>query len=94
MGIMEEVTGKKRPVRLPAPLMAAVAGVTSPIITALFPRVHQRLTPDAVRLLSLGRRANCTKAKTELGYRPTSIKQAVQDAFDDFVARGELRLTR
>ncbi len=47
-----------------------------------------RFTPGAVRFLRMRRRADCGKAKTELGYRPTTIAQAVRDAYDCFVRRG------
>ena len=48
----------------------------------------RRFTPGAVRFLRMRRRADCGKAKTELGYRPTTIAQAVRDAYDCFVRRG------
>jgi len=89
--IMEEVTGTPRPpLRLPASVMLAISTVASPIMSRLFPKVPQRLTPGAVRLLRMGRRADVTKAMTELGFQPTSIKAAIQDAYDDFVRRGVL----
>jgi nucleoside-diphosphate-sugar epimerase len=47
-----------------------------------------RFTPGAVRFLRMRRRADCGKAKAELGYRPTTIAQAVRDAYDCFVRRG------
>jgi hypothetical protein len=46
------------------------------------------LTPAAVRLLRMGRRADTGKAQRELGYRPTSIAKAVREAYEWFVARG------
>jgi nucleoside-diphosphate-sugar epimerase len=92
MEFMESVTGTPRPrLRLPAPLMGAIATVTSPILTRFFPNVRQRLTPGAVRILRMGRRADVTKAKTELGFEPTSIKAAIQEAYDDFVRRGVIQ---
>ncbi len=89
MALFEEITGTPKPrLRLPAPLMAAVAEVASPIMTRLFPSLPQRLTPGAIRLLRMGRRADTTKAQRELGFRPTPIRDALQAAWDDFVRRG------
>jgi nucleoside-diphosphate-sugar epimerase len=68
--------------------MATIAGITSPIITRFFPGKVQRLTPGAVRVLRQMRRADTTKSRTELGFRPTPIRDAIQAAYDDFVRRG------
>ena len=90
-GHLEEITGTPRPrLRLPAPLMGAIAAVTSPIMSRLFPSKPQRITPHAVRLLTMGRRADVTRARTELGFRPTPIKEALAAAYEDFVRRGLL----
>jgi nucleoside-diphosphate-sugar epimerase len=89
MDIFEEVSGRPRPkLRLPAPVMAGVAEVTTFVLTNFFPSVPQRFTPGAVRILRMGRHADITKARTELGYVPTSIRQAVHDAYADFARRG------
>ena len=91
MGIFEEVTGRSRPrLRLPAPLVAAIAGVSSFVLTNFFPSVPQRFTPASVRLLRSRRRADCSKAKRDLGYQPTSIAQAVREAYEWFVERGAI----
>lgn len=91
LGIYEQVSGRRRPwLRLPPPLMAGIAEVTSFVLTRYFPEVPQRLTPGAVRILRMHRRADCSKAKTELGYRPTSIAAAAREAFEFFQRRGEI----
>lgn len=83
------VSGMPRPsLRLPVSLMGAAAHVSSFILTRYFPAAPQRFTPAAVRLLSMQRKADCSKAKTELGYQPTSPEEAIQEAYDDFVRRG------
>jgi len=89
MDIYEKVTGKQRPwLRLPPPLMAGIAEVSSFVLTSFFPTVPQRFTPAAVRFLRMQRKADCSKAIRELGYKPTTIAAAVQEAYDCFVRRG------
>lgn len=89
MEIFEEVSGRPRPkLRLPPPVMAGIAEVSSFVLTRFFPKVPQRFTPGAVRILRMQRHADITRAKTELGYAPTSIRTAVREAYADFARRG------
>jgi nucleoside-diphosphate-sugar epimerase len=89
MDIFESATGRPRPrLRLPPPVMAALAEITSRFLTRFFPKVPQRFTPGAVRILRMQRHADISKAKTELGYAPTSIRAAIEEAFADFERRG------
>lgn len=91
MDWLEQITGRKRPrLRMPPAVMAAVASVASPTLAAIAPDQPQRLTPGAVRLLRMHRRADCTKAKTELGYQPTSVRDALRDAFGWFASTGQI----
>ncbi len=91
MGIMERVTGRKRPRRLPAAVMAALAPVTQLVQSTLFPSRPQRLTPGAIRILRMERHADTTKARRELGFVPTPHEDAVRAAYEFFVARGEIK---
>jgi 3beta-hydroxysteroid-4beta-carboxylate 3-dehydrogenase (decarboxylating) len=91
MATFERVTGRKRPIRLPAAVMAAIAPVTELVQSTLFPSRPQRLTPGAIRILRRGRRADTTKARRELGFAPTSLEDAVREAYEFFVARGEIK---
>lgn len=89
MALFEEVTGRPRPrLRLPPPLMAALAEVTSFVRTRVRPDAPTRFTPGAVRLLRMDRHADTTKAQTELGFTPTSVRDAIAEAYADFVRRG------
>jgi nucleoside-diphosphate-sugar epimerase len=91
MGIMSNVTGRPLPpLRLPPVVMSGIAHVSTFFLTRFFPKVPLRFTPFAVRYLQMRRRADTSKAQRELGFQPTSIEDAVQDAYDDFVARGEI----
>jgi nucleoside-diphosphate-sugar epimerase len=89
MTYFEDVTGRPRPRwRLSPPVMAVLAQVTSFVMTRLRPDAPQRFTPGAVRLLRQGRRADTTKARTELGFTPTPLREAIREAHADFVRRG------
>ena len=85
-----ELTGQPKPRRLPPALMLAVAGIEESFSRIFLPGRRQLLTPGAVRLLRMGRRADCSKAKGELGYRPTAITDAVREAHRWLVARGAI----
>jgi nucleoside-diphosphate-sugar epimerase len=92
LGLFERVTGVPRPARrIPAAVMGAIAGVASPILSQFFPNVRQRLTPGAIRVLQMRRHANTSKAQVELGYRPTGIESAVEEAYAFFHARGAIK---
>jgi len=91
MGIYERVVGRRRPrLRVPGAAMAGVAAVVNFVLTRVAPDVEPRFTPGAVRILRMHRRADISKARTELGYQPTSIEDAVREAYEDFVRRGLL----
>jgi dihydroflavonol-4-reductase len=89
MAILERVTGRPRPpLRLPPAVMAGIAHVSSFVLTNFFPSVPQRFTPAAVRLLQMRRRADTRRAQGELGFQPSSIEDAVREAYEHFVERG------
>ena len=91
MAILERVTGQPRPaLRLPPAVMAGIAHAGSFVLGTFFPSVPQRFTPAAVRLLQMRRRADTSRAQGELGYRPTSIEDALREAYEHFVERGEI----
>ncbi|MCY4314186.1 MAG: NAD-dependent epimerase/dehydratase family protein [Gammaproteobacteria bacterium] len=82
LDIFEEVTGIPRPAkRVPAGLMQIFAEASSLYLSHFHPSFPQRFTPGAIRLLQLCRHANTQKAQQELGFKPTTIRQAVKDAY-------------
>lgn len=89
--IWSEITGIP-PVRLklPAGLMAGITGLYSGSLAKLFPNIPQRLTPGAIRILRLRRHADTSKARDELGWRPTTMRQACEEAFEFFAQEGML----
>jgi 3beta-hydroxysteroid-4beta-carboxylate 3-dehydrogenase (decarboxylating) len=91
MVVYEDVTGRRRPrLRLPGPVMTGLAEAVNFFVTRFAPDVEPRFTPGAVRILRMNRRADITKARTELGYQPSSVEEAVREAYEDFVRRGKL----
>jgi len=73
---------------LPHGIMRPISHVTSFLMARLKPSDPQRFTPGALRILAQHRKADTTKAKTELGYRPTSIEEAVREAYEFFGRQG------
>ena len=89
MDLWEDVTGVPRPkMKLPPRMMHGLANLSSYVLTNFFPKVPQRFTPDAVRILRMHRRADISKARDELGFQPSDIRDAIVDAYDDFARRG------
>jgi nucleoside-diphosphate-sugar epimerase len=92
MDIYEAVTGRPRPrLRLPPAVMLGLAHVTAYARRCLAPNASQRFTPGAVRILRMQRRANIAKARTELGYQPTTIRQAIEEQYAFFISQGRIR---
>lgn len=92
MQLFSEVTGQPRPaIRMPVPVMAAIAEVADKTWFRLFPNKPRRFTPAAVRLLDMRRQAGHEKAARELGYQPGTLRDAVRDAYEDFIRRGIIR---
>jgi nucleoside-diphosphate-sugar epimerase len=90
MAIFEEVTGRPRPrLRLPAPLMAGLARMAD-VALRPFPHLPRRFTPAAIRILRMHRRADISRAKSDLGFQPTCIVEAIHEAYDFFVQQGKI----
>lgn len=80
--LYEEVSGIPRPHRrIPVRAMLAFSEVASFYLSRFHPSFPQRFTPGAIRLLQKCRHADTSKAKEELGYRPTRIRDAVYEAY-------------
>jgi nucleoside-diphosphate-sugar epimerase len=91
MRIFSSVTGRRLPpFRIPPGFMSIVATATASIMSYLRPDAEQLLTPAAIRILAMNRHANISKAKVELGFQPTSVEAAISEAYDWFVARGDI----
>ena len=91
MDMLERVTGRKRPVRLPTNVMLPIAIVSEAIVKAFAPHYPLRFTAGAVRILSMCRRADTSKAQQELGFKPTLVEDAVREAYEWFLADGQIK---
>jgi len=92
--LYRDITGRPKPRRLPSALTLAAAQLKEWLSPFVLPSRRQLLTPAAVRLLRMERRADSGKAQRELGYHPTSIADAVREAYQWFVARGVIERPR
>ena len=91
IAMWRDVVGpRSRPVRLPASVMSVVSGLYSGALTRFFPKSSPRLTPGSIRILQMYRHADTTAARTELGWRPTSMAEAIRDAYEFFAAEGKI----
>jgi len=82
LNLWEEASGVPRPNRrVPTNLMYVFSEIASFYLSRFHPDFPQRFTPGAIRLLKRCHHANLTKAKTELGYQPTTIRDAVHEAY-------------
>ncbi len=82
LDLYEEVSGVPRPRRrFPTRLMLVFSEIASFYLSRVHPDFPQRFTPGAIRLLRKCRHADISKAKRELGYRPTGIRAAVHEAY-------------
>lgn len=81
MGILEDVTGKKRPkIALPYWLMFS-AGFFAEFYYKASGK-EAVITRDSARILKSDLRASAEKAKRELGFNPRPVKQTFKDHFE------------
>lgn len=80
--------GRKPRLRVPVPIMKTVSRLYAGTVRRLVPDAPQRLTPGAIEILTLHRHADLSLAREELGYRPTSIREAAREAHEFFCAKG------
>ena len=91
LDLFEEVSGVPRPRRrIPSRAMLVFSEVASFYLSRFHPDFPQRFTPGAIRLLKKRLHADTGKARRELGYRPTTIRTAVHEAYAFHHGRGAI----
>jgi nucleoside-diphosphate-sugar epimerase len=84
-----EIVGARKPrLRVPVPVMKAVSRVYAGTVRRVIPDAPQRLTPGAIEILAMNRHADLSLAREELGYRPTSMREAAREAYEFFCEIG------
>jgi nucleoside-diphosphate-sugar epimerase len=87
-----EVAGIQRElIEVPIDLVGAVAAIYSGTLARFFPTASQRLTPGSIAVLKARRHVDVSKARRELGFRPTSMREAMCDAYDFYLREGMIR---
>ena len=84
------VAGRKKPIRLPIPVMKPLAHATTWFKRTFMPGAPHRFTPMAVYILETRRHADTSRAQEELGFEPGDMGQAIQNAYDFFVSQGAI----
>lgn len=91
LDLFQEVSGVPRPKRqVPVGLMLGISEVVSYVLSRAFPNYPQRFTPGAIRLLQQSRHADTSKAKEELGFQPTTMREAIKEAYAFHYERGTI----
>lgn len=89
--MLEEITGAPRPrFRVPAVALLPAAELSSFLLSRFAPKRQQLLTPGAIRRLRLRRHADTSKAQNELGFRPSSMRDAFAEAYAFHWSRGAI----
>lgn len=90
-----ELCGVMKPrLRIPVPVMKTVSRLYAGTVRRLIPDAPQRLTPGAIEILAMHRHADLSLAREELGYRPTSIREAAREAYEFFCTNGMIDASR
>ncbi|NVB37521.1 NAD-dependent epimerase/dehydratase family protein [Pseudenhygromyxa sp. WMMC2535] len=88
---IEQAGGRKPRLRMPVPLMKGVAQLYASTVRRVAPNAPQRLTPGAIEILAMNRHADISLAREELGYEPTSMREAVRETYAFFCEVGMIQ---
>lgn len=94
-GTVREVAGVERElIELPREPVRMVAALYSGTLARFFPKASQRLTPGSIAVLAMRRRVDFSKSVHELGYRPTSLREGITEAYEFFAREGMITRSR
>ncbi|HVI04327.1 MAG TPA: NAD-dependent epimerase/dehydratase family protein [Enhygromyxa sp.] len=86
--VMDVAGMKRKLVEIPIDLVGTVAQIYSGTLARFFPKASQRLTPGSIAVLKARRRVDISKSRRELGYEPTTMREAIAEAYDFFCREG------
>ena len=93
MRLCSEVTGRPMPLmRIPPGAMKVLSSGIETVQSLLAPNREPLVTQSEVRILQQYRTVDISKARTQLGFQPTRVDDAIREAFDCFISRGEISL--
>jgi len=88
-GAVMEIAGIQRKlIEVPIDLVGTVAKLYSGTLARFFPKASQRLTPGSIAVLKARRRVDISKSQAELGYEPTTMREAITEAYEFFCREG------
>ncbi|PRQ02771.1 3 beta-hydroxysteroid dehydrogenase/Delta 5--_4-isomerase [Enhygromyxa salina] len=91
LDVFAELVGRAKPrLRVPVPLMKTLSRAYASTVRRVVPDAPQRLTPGAIEILAMNRHADISLAREELGFEPTSIREAAREAHEFFRDQGML----
>jgi nucleoside-diphosphate-sugar epimerase len=89
LDLFAELVGRPKPrLRVPVPVMKTLSRVYASTVRRVLPDAPQSLTPGAIEILAMNRHADISLAREELGYAPTSMREAVREAYEFFCEAG------
>lgn len=75
-------------IELPREPLKVITSVYSGTLARFFPKASQRLTPGSIAVLEMRRHVDTSKARRELGFSPTSLREAIYDACEFYAREG------
>jgi nucleoside-diphosphate-sugar epimerase len=92
MDIFSQVTGRPKPrLRISPAFLMPLAKASDAFAHMIGLKRERSFTAGAVRIIQRQQRVDTSKAQRELGFTPTSLTDAVRDAYDWFVSQGMIK---
>jgi nucleoside-diphosphate-sugar epimerase len=95
MDIFSEATGQPKPfLRISPAILSPIATVNDAVARLFGLKMDRSFTVGAVRYIGREQRVDTSKAQRELGFKPTSLTEAVREAYEWFISQGMIKTKR